>query len=110
MANNLKTRRQKAEGRRLGGAGFLPAAHCLLRSHARGFSLIELVITITVLAILTLGTVPLVQVTVQRQKEQELRADLREMREAVIRLALKPQHYISLRATIFREYSSILRS
>jgi general secretion pathway protein G len=83
VANNLKTRRQKAEGRRQGGAGFLPAAHCLLRSHARGFSLIELVITITVLAILTLGTVPLVQVTVQRQKEQELRADLREMREAI---------------------------
>jgi general secretion pathway protein G len=41
------------------------------------------VITITVLAILTLGTVPLAQVTVQRQKEQQLRESLREMREAI---------------------------
>ncbi len=48
-----------------------------------GFSLIELVITITVLAILTLGTVPLIQVTVKRQKEQELREALRTMREAI---------------------------
>jgi general secretion pathway protein G len=50
---------------------------------ARGFSLIELVITITVLGILTLGVVPLVQVSVKRQKEQQLRDSLREMREAI---------------------------
>lgn len=49
----------------------------------QGFSLIELVITITVLAILTLGVVPLAQVAVKRQKEEELRAALREMREAI---------------------------
>jgi general secretion pathway protein G len=41
------------------------------------------VITVTVLAILTLGVIPLVQVTIKRQKEQELRAELREMREAI---------------------------
>jgi general secretion pathway protein G len=50
---------------------------------ARGFSLIELVITVAVLAILTLGVVPLVQVSVKRQKEERLRAALREMREAI---------------------------
>ena len=50
---------------------------------SRGFSLIELVITVAVLAILTLGVIPLVQVTVKRQKEQELREALREMREAI---------------------------
>lgn len=49
----------------------------------RGFTLIELVITVTVLAILTLGVIPLVQVSVKRQKEAELRAALREMREAI---------------------------
>jgi general secretion pathway protein G len=49
----------------------------------RGFSLIELVITVTVLAILTLGVIPLVQVSVKRQKEEQLRAYLREMREAL---------------------------
>ena len=49
----------------------------------RGFSLIELVITVAVLAILTLGVIPLVQVSVKRQKEEQLRAALREMREAI---------------------------
>jgi general secretion pathway protein G len=49
----------------------------------RGFTLIELVITVTVLAILTLGVIPLVQVSVKRQKEEQLRAALREIREAI---------------------------
>lgn len=50
---------------------------------SRGFSLIELVITITVMTILTLAAVPLVQVAVKRQKEQQLREALRTMREAI---------------------------
>jgi general secretion pathway protein G len=49
----------------------------------KGFSLIELVITVAVLAILTLGVIPLVQVSVKRQKEQQLRETLRMMREAI---------------------------
>ena len=49
----------------------------------RGFSLIELVITITVLAILTLGVLPLVKVSVKRQKEQQLRETLRQIRMAI---------------------------
>jgi general secretion pathway protein G len=61
----------------------MPTAHCLLPSDFRGFSLIELVITVTVLAILTLGVVPLMQVSVKRQKEQQLREALRQMREAI---------------------------
>lgn len=48
-----------------------------------GFSLIELIITVSVLAILTLGVIPLVQVSVKREKEYKLRAALREMREAI---------------------------
>jgi len=48
-----------------------------------GFSLIELVITITVLSILTLGVLPLVKVSVKRQREQELRDTLRQMRIAI---------------------------
>lgn len=49
----------------------------------RGFSLIELVVTITVLTILTLGAMPLVKVSVKRQKEQQLRDSLRQIRIAI---------------------------
>ena len=51
--------------------------------HERGFSLIELVITITVLTILTMGVLPLVKVAVKRQKEQQLRETLRQIRTAI---------------------------
>jgi len=56
--------------------------HRVTVSHS-GFSLIELIITVSVLAILTMGIIPLVQVSVKRQKEYQLRAALREMREAI---------------------------
>ena len=49
----------------------------------KGFTLIELVITITVLSILTLGVLPLVKVSVKRQREQQLRESLRQMRMAI---------------------------
>jgi general secretion pathway protein G len=49
----------------------------------RGFSLIELVITITVLTILTMGVIPLVKLSVKRQKEQQLRDALRQIRMAI---------------------------
>ena len=49
----------------------------------RGFTLIELVITVTVLTILTMGVVPLMKLSVKRQKEQQLRDTLRQMRTAI---------------------------
>jgi general secretion pathway protein G len=48
-----------------------------------GFSLIELVMTITIMTILTLGVMPLVKVAVKRQREQQLRDVLRQMRTAI---------------------------
>jgi len=39
--------------------------------------------TITVMVILTLGVIPLMQVSVKRQKEQQLRDALRQMRTAI---------------------------
>ncbi|MDX6496917.1 MAG: ral secretion pathway protein [Blastocatellia bacterium] len=83
MNYKSESRWQKAESRKRKASLILPPASCPLPSDVRGFSLIELVITITVLAILTLGTIPLVQVAVKRQKEQELREALRTMREAI---------------------------
>jgi len=53
------------------------------RRRARGFTLIELVITITVLAILTMGVMPLVKLAVRRQKEQQLHDALRQIRTAI---------------------------
>jgi general secretion pathway protein G len=43
----------------------------------------ELVITLTVLTILTMSVIPLVKVSVKRQREQRLRETLREMRMAI---------------------------
>ena len=83
MNYKSESRKQKAEGRKRKASPFLRTGYCLPPADPRGFSLIELVITITVLAILTLGTVPLVQVAVKRQKEQDLREALRTMREAI---------------------------
>ena len=54
-----------------------------LSSQQRGFSLIELVLTMTVMTILTMGVIPLVKVAVKRQREQTLRETLRQMREAI---------------------------
>jgi general secretion pathway protein G len=52
-------------------------------SKRQGFSLIELVITVTVLTILTMGALPMVKMAVRRQKEQQLRDALRQMRSAI---------------------------
>jgi general secretion pathway protein G len=78
-----EARSQQAESSKCQAPVLLPTGDCRLTADTLGFSLIELVITITVLAILTLGTIPLVQVAVKRQKEQELREALRTMREAI---------------------------
>ena len=53
------------------------------RDDRRGFTLIELVITVTVLTILTMGVVPLLKLSVKRQREQQLRDTLRQMRTAI---------------------------
>jgi len=58
------------------GLGSEESAEC-------GFSLMELVITITIMTILTMGVIPLMKVSVKRQREQQLRDTLRQMRTAI---------------------------
>ena len=48
-----------------------------------GFSLLELIISLTILAILVGAAVPITRSTVKRQREMELKRNLRDIRQAV---------------------------
>lgn len=61
---------------------FLPNGKSKTKNQ-NGYSLFELVITLTVLSIMVIGTVPLAQNTVKRQNEMRLRETLRQIREAI---------------------------
>jgi len=50
-----------------------------------GFTVVELIVAMTILMILTAAAVPIVRVTLQRGKERELRRDLWEMRDGIDR-------------------------
>ena len=50
-----------------------------------GFTLIELIFATTILSILTMMALPLARITIQRQREKELRRALWEMRDAIDR-------------------------
>jgi general secretion pathway protein G len=50
-----------------------------------GLTLVELIITVTIVAILASAAIPVVRFQVKREKERELRRDLWEMRDAIDR-------------------------
>jgi len=53
------------------------------RGRQKGYTLLELVITLTVMSIVVMATVPLAQNAVKRQKEMRLRESLRQIRDAI---------------------------
>lgn len=55
------------------------------RKRARGFTLIELIVSTTILLILTGMVIPIARLSIQREKERELRYDLWMMRDAIDR-------------------------
>jgi general secretion pathway protein G len=51
--------------------------------HSRGYTFIELIVVTTIILILASAIMPLARVTSTRQREAELRRELREMRTAI---------------------------
>src|SRR6202451_4290983 len=55
----------------------------MVRKQERGLTLIELIVTVTILSILAGAAVPVTMFTVKRNNERQLRRDLWEMRDAI---------------------------
>ena len=55
----------------------------MFRSRSRGYSLTEMVMVVACILILTAAIVPVTRLGVQRQREMELREDLRVVRNAI---------------------------
>jgi len=63
----------------------MPTCIFFPKTKSGGFTLIELIVATAILTILTGLAIPLVRVTIKRQREHYLRQDLWEMRDAIDR-------------------------
>jgi general secretion pathway protein G len=64
-------------------SGQTPTESTSFSSSEAGLTLVELLITITILGILASASLPVVKLEVKREKERELRQDLWMMRDAI---------------------------
>jgi general secretion pathway protein G len=70
---------------RPGNSTMTPISIFAARTKSRGFTLIELIVATAILTILTGLAIPLVRVTIKRQREHDLREDLWNLRDAIDR-------------------------
>ena len=82
---------QCAENRNRRLARRLPTAHCPLPTHSRGFTLLELMIVITVIIILAAIALPQYQKTILATREAVLRDDLSKLRSLLDQFAADKQ-------------------
>ncbi|MBC7364395.1 MAG: type II secretion system protein [Candidatus Aminicenantes bacterium] len=57
--------------------------HIFSSPRKKGFTLLEMVVTLTILSLLTAVAVPFIETTVKREKEIALRESLRQLRQAI---------------------------
>src|ERR1700682_1923543 len=92
---NAVGRKQKAERKlnwaECGTRGFLRTAYCRLPSTFRGFTLLELMIVITVIIILAAIILPQYQKTILSTREAVLRDDLAKLRSLIDQYAADKQ-------------------
>ncbi len=55
----------------------------IIRNKEKGFTLVEMLVTLMIISIISMAALPLAKVAVKREKEIELRRSLRLIREAI---------------------------
>lgn len=67
----------------LNGRNLVPLLAPSPKRPQRGFTIVELLVTVVIVSVLASVALPMAELAVQRNKEQELRRALREVREAL---------------------------